>query len=173
MKAVSVFLLVLLVLTPTRPVTANILEEFSTGFTRYQAPEFLTFDELVTVSGNPNPKGALGRKIEKLWRTPIISNEAYFRGVRAKETADFHARPEDGEILHYRSGAPGLVLSMSARQHRHRRFRRDARDISPHILIEHQIPDDQHTGRPEFGEWWQVDHGCVSIRASLPTLRAG
>lgn len=53
--------------------------------TRYQAPEFLTYEELVTLSKNPTPGGELGKKVEKLLNTPIISNEAYFRGARPKK----------------------------------------------------------------------------------------
>lgn len=55
---------------------------------RYQAPEFLTYDELVTLSGNPNPGGDLGKKVAKLLNTPIISNEAYFTSARPKKPKD-------------------------------------------------------------------------------------
>ena len=30
---------------------------------RYHAPEFLTYDELVTLSGDPSPGGKLGEKV--------------------------------------------------------------------------------------------------------------
>ncbi len=54
----------------------------------YQAPEFLTYDELVKLSSNPKPGGALGEKVNKLLNTPIISNEALYRGARPKKTVD-------------------------------------------------------------------------------------
>ncbi len=51
------------------------------NFVRYSAPEFLTFNELVSLSKNPSPTGALNAKLEKLWKTPIVSNEAYLDGA--------------------------------------------------------------------------------------------
>ncbi len=51
-------------------------------FVRYQAPEFLTFEELKALSKNPTPRGFLSKKLQKLWTTPIISNEAYYEGTR-------------------------------------------------------------------------------------------
>ena len=58
---------------------------------RYHAPEFLTYDELVTLSSNPSPGGKLGEKVEKLLNTPIISNEAFFRGAKPH-------RPQDPQL---------------------------------------------------------------------------
>ncbi|MBI4395020.1 MAG: endonuclease/exonuclease/phosphatase family protein [Candidatus Omnitrophica bacterium] len=57
--------------------------QFEPNFVRYSAPEFLTFDELVSLSKDPNPTGPLAEKLKKLWTTPIISNEAYLSGTRA------------------------------------------------------------------------------------------
>lgn len=54
----------------------------------YKAPEFLTYDELVKLSSNPSPGGALGEKVKKLLNTPIISNEATLRGARPKKPVD-------------------------------------------------------------------------------------
>lgn len=51
-------------------------------YIKYQAPEFLTFEELVFLSKNPRPSGALKNKLETFWRTPIISNEAWYQGRR-------------------------------------------------------------------------------------------
>lgn len=56
-----------------------------TEYVRYQEPEFLTFQELVQLSENPHPGGALEKKLEKFWKTPIISNEAWYRGVRPRK----------------------------------------------------------------------------------------
>ena len=51
-------------------------------FIKYQASEFLTFEELKILSANPSPTGGLAKKLHRLWTTPIISNEAYYEGVR-------------------------------------------------------------------------------------------
>jgi len=59
--------------------------DWPTIFVRYSAPEFLTFDELVSLSKNPYPEGALNTKLQNLWKTPIVSNEAYYEGVRPPE----------------------------------------------------------------------------------------
>jgi len=52
------------------------------SFVEYQEPEFLTFDELKVLSGNPHPGGRIEKKLERFWTTPIISNQAYYRGSR-------------------------------------------------------------------------------------------
>ncbi len=58
------------------------------GVPRYHAPQFLTYDELVKLSGNPTPGGGLQRKAEQILNTPFISNEAYYRGARPKKPVD-------------------------------------------------------------------------------------
>lgn len=58
---------------------------------RYQAPEFLTYSELVSLSSNPAPGGALEEKAQKILNTPIISNEAYFSGAKPY-------RPQDAQL---------------------------------------------------------------------------
>ncbi len=55
---------------------------FSHWIIKYQEPEFLTFGELRKLSRNPHPGGLLERKLKRFWETPIISNEAYYRGVK-------------------------------------------------------------------------------------------
>lgn len=52
------------------------------NFIRYSTPEFLTFEELLSLSKNSDPTGPLYVKLQKLWTTPIISNEAYYQGSR-------------------------------------------------------------------------------------------
>lgn len=47
-----------------------------------QAPEFLSFEELKTLSADPYPSGAVRRKYDALWTTPFIENHAYSRGSR-------------------------------------------------------------------------------------------
>jgi len=62
---------------------AQLADEFRhLRLVNYEAPEMLTHSELVTLSSNPTPGGALGKKVEKLLNTPFISNEAAFRGTR-------------------------------------------------------------------------------------------
>lgn len=62
---------------------------------RFSAPEFLTFDELVALTKNPNPGGFLGAKLKKLWTTPIINNEAYYGFARAPK----RTHPQLGRFL--------------------------------------------------------------------------
>ena len=54
-------------------------------FITYMEPEFLSYDELVILSTNPAPGGALQKKIEALFRTPIISNEAWHNNERPEK----------------------------------------------------------------------------------------
>lgn len=68
---------------------------FEPQFVRYQEPEFLTFEELRILSRNAHPRGALEVKLERFWRTPIISNEAYYRGTRPHSPQD----PRLGKFL--------------------------------------------------------------------------
>lgn len=58
------------------------------GFVLHQEPDFLTFDELKSLVGNPKPGGALGRKLKKFWETPVISNEAFYAGAKPKKPFD-------------------------------------------------------------------------------------
>ena len=72
----------------------ELAEEFRhLKLTSYQAPEFLTYDELVTLSKNPNPGGGIEKKVEKLFNTPFLSNEAAFRGARPKRPIHSHLGP--------------------------------------------------------------------------------
>ncbi len=41
---------------------------------------FLNYSELEKLAENPTPKGYLARKLERFWKTPIISNEAWKSG---------------------------------------------------------------------------------------------
>ncbi len=56
------------------------------GFSKRQYPsqgtEFLSFEELKSLAMNPKPGGAMEAKLERFFRRPIISNEAWARGVR-------------------------------------------------------------------------------------------
>jgi len=56
--------------------------EASPAPVRFQAPEFLTFEELKTLAGDPYPEGPIRQKYQALWREPIISNEAHERGAQ-------------------------------------------------------------------------------------------
>lgn len=56
-----------------------------------QAPELLTYEELVILSDNPYPMGELRRKYNRLWEVPIVSNAATRNGIKPK-------RPESPEI---------------------------------------------------------------------------
>ena len=71
----SVFFFLIYFLSP--PIRAGAQE-----FVRHQEPEFLTFDELKTVSQDPHPGGKLEAKLKRFWKTPVISNEAYYRDIK-------------------------------------------------------------------------------------------
>ncbi len=47
---------------------------------RRQEPLFLSFEELKALYADPNPKGALGQKLDRFWKTPIVDNTAFFEG---------------------------------------------------------------------------------------------
>jgi endonuclease/exonuclease/phosphatase family metal-dependent hydrolase len=52
--------------------------------TAQEAPETLTFDELITLAATDPPPAALARKLEVLLTTPFISNRASARNIRRK-----------------------------------------------------------------------------------------
>ncbi len=75
-------LLAFFVFSFSRPSFSELADEFKhLQLIQYQAPEFLTYDELVKLSSDPYPGGALGKKVTTLLKTPFISNEAAFRGA--------------------------------------------------------------------------------------------
>src|SRR5262249_16777512 len=53
-------------------------------YVRFSKPDLLTFDELVDLEKNDPPSPALGEKLKNLLSNPILSNEAYFSGAKAK-----------------------------------------------------------------------------------------
>ncbi len=65
------------------------------GLIPRQEPDWLTFDELLQISENPDPGGDLGEKLDRLLRTPLISNEAWFDGQRPMRLVN----PRMGQIL--------------------------------------------------------------------------
>ncbi|MFZ5802079.1 MAG: endonuclease/exonuclease/phosphatase family protein [Candidatus Omnitrophota bacterium] len=65
----------------------------SEEFVLFQEPEYFSFDELKTLSKNPKPKGRLGEKLTRFFKTPAISNEAYFRGKRPRHKRNFRLGP--------------------------------------------------------------------------------
>jgi len=52
------------------------------SYLRYQEPRFPTYEELRGLSLNPEPDRALKKRLDEFWRTPIISNEAHYRGAK-------------------------------------------------------------------------------------------
>ncbi len=64
------------------------------GYVRYQSPDFLTFAELRKLN-EPQPGYRLKKKLEKFWKTPLISNEAWFAGERPVKQKD----PKLGPVL--------------------------------------------------------------------------
>ncbi len=57
-------------------------------YTKYQETNFLSFKVLQSLYENPNPNGMLALKLKKFWKTPIISNEAYYRGAQPHHPVD-------------------------------------------------------------------------------------
>jgi len=58
-------------------------------YIRTQGTEFITYEELKSLSLDPTPKSALKKRLEKFWRTPIINNEAYYSGVKPHSPKNF------------------------------------------------------------------------------------
>lgn len=71
------------------------VRQFSGGYPRFQGTQFLTFAELKELVKNPQPGGELETKVQRLLNRPIVSNEAYYRGVRPTREVN----PALGETL--------------------------------------------------------------------------
>src|SRR3989338_6132726 len=67
------------------PVEGDFVFPTLGAYARYSEPEFLTFNELIELTKDPDPGRSLSQKLRWLWTTPIISNEAYYRGMRPPE----------------------------------------------------------------------------------------
>lgn len=65
----------------------------NTPYLRLRQPDFLTFDELKELGKDPTPEGPLGEKLETFWNTPVISNEAYYRGARPRNLESLELGP--------------------------------------------------------------------------------
>ena len=79
-----VFLLCLIVLTVLALFFTRFWEYSFVSVVRYQEPQFLSFHELRQISKNPQPGWFLQNKLEQFWRTPIISNEAFYAGAQPR-----------------------------------------------------------------------------------------
>lgn len=78
-------MLALAVFAHSGTLQADTFENLSnTPYLRLRQPDFLTFEELKELGKNPSPEGPLGKKLETFWNTPIISNEAYYKGTRPR-----------------------------------------------------------------------------------------
>ena len=55
----------------------------------------MSYPELCTIDRNPYPGGHLAGKIERFWRTPIVSNHAWHRGIIPQRPSNPHL----GEFL--------------------------------------------------------------------------
>ena len=51
---------------------------------RFSQPEFPNYGELAWLSRTPEAEAALQEKLERVWRTPVVSNEAWFDGQRPR-----------------------------------------------------------------------------------------
>jgi endonuclease/exonuclease/phosphatase family metal-dependent hydrolase len=73
------------IVTIPKALTARVMKS--------QAPEFLSHEELVQLSRHPEPSGELKAKVDRLWRTPVVSNEAWFSGRRPRELSTARLGP--------------------------------------------------------------------------------
>ncbi len=86
---------------PYQPVDAKLdpvapkIEKISSDFIKVQSPELLTYPELVRLSRYPNPGGALSAKVDQLFTTPIINNEAHYTGYKPRRPV----QPELGPMV--------------------------------------------------------------------------
>ena len=66
-----------------------------TSYTPKQDIDFPTYEELKSLSSNPHPKGKLESKLNRFFRHPIISNEAYYSGTKPHRPID----PRIGKLM--------------------------------------------------------------------------
>ena len=78
----------------------------------------------------------LGQQGQQLHRRVVLADgpEQFRRGFQRHEVAGHVGR------------AAGHETFAGEIHHRHRRFRRDARDAAPDELVEHHVADDEHAG---------------------------
>lgn len=57
-------------------------------YLRDQEPELPTYEELVYLSDHPKPGGTLQRKVDRVFRTPVVSNWATRSGIRPHRPRD-------------------------------------------------------------------------------------
>lgn len=79
----SAFLILILLLLPgsALPEISAPAPSAAPALIEYQEPEFLTFQELLSLSDDPEPAGPLKKKLRQLFTTPIIDNRAFFQGA--------------------------------------------------------------------------------------------
>ncbi|HXV28232.1 MAG TPA: endonuclease/exonuclease/phosphatase family protein [bacterium] len=92
-RPIFVWMLIFFTAYPTLifPQASNPILELASraaGYVPYQEPDFLTFDELKRLYENPSPEGRLKEKLERLWKTPIINNQAYIQGAKPHAPKD-------------------------------------------------------------------------------------
>jgi endonuclease/exonuclease/phosphatase family metal-dependent hydrolase len=72
----------------------------------HQDKEFLEFSEIQALAMNPRPRGDLQGKLTRFWETPIISNDAWKRGILPDRPRNSHL----GEYLRVASWNIGKSL---------------------------------------------------------------
>ncbi len=73
-QSLSLLLALCLLLPSPRSAAAS--------YVQLQELNFLTFDELKTLSQNPDADKTLKKKLDAFWHKPLISNEAFYQGVK-------------------------------------------------------------------------------------------
>lgn len=87
--------LILALLFPAPLRAAAEESSANTPYIRLRQPDFLTFEELRSLARSPDSEPGLKEKLETFWKTPVISNEAYYRGQRKNQSSS----PELGEFV--------------------------------------------------------------------------
>lgn len=72
----------LLLVLPSKANAEELTIHPDSPFIEYKSPELFTFKEILEISKNPENTKYKDR-LSKLWCSPIISNQAYFRGASA------------------------------------------------------------------------------------------
>ena len=92
------------------------------------------------------------------------------RVVMADHAAHAHASAESMDVVHHvggRSEEHGLFRDV---HHGHRRFRRDARDVSPDVVVQHHVADHRDAGLGETVDvlWRRFDPVFAIMVLLLP-----
>jgi len=79
---------------PTGISGKTMAQTTDSSFVEFQSIEYFSFDELISLSKNPKPSDPKFRKkLRNFFKTPIISNESYYKGIRPETSLDLNFGP--------------------------------------------------------------------------------